>query len=127
MFFFLLRPFCLKTWSRLKCQTFLWEINQLLDKKARFACVRAALGWSALYHGSCIDPTNQSHILVLPPDLPFPITQITIQLLIKDVRLGHVWDLKFFGYGLKFKTWFRRSVSDQFKASLKLRTNLKPG
>ena len=37
-----------------------------------------------LYHGSCIDPTHQSHTLDLTPDLPFPITQLPIRLLIKD-------------------------------------------
>ena len=59
---------------------------EILDKKAHFARVLAALGWSALYHGSCIDPTNQSHTLNPPPDLPFPISKVTIQLLIKDMR-----------------------------------------
>ena len=32
----------------------------LLDKKARFARDRAARGWSLAYHGSCIDPMDQS-------------------------------------------------------------------
>ena len=41
-------------------------------------------GWSALYHESCIDPTNQSHILHPPLDPAFPITQITTRLLLKD-------------------------------------------
>ena len=39
---------------------------------------------TVLYHGSCIDPTHQSHTLDLTPDPPIPITQITIRLLIKD-------------------------------------------
>ena len=32
----------------------------VLDKKARFARDRAARGWSLAYHGSCIDPMDQS-------------------------------------------------------------------
>ena len=32
----------------------------ILDKKARFARDRAARGWSPAYHGSCIDPMDQS-------------------------------------------------------------------
>ena len=54
--------------------------EKILDKKARFARVRAALGWSGLYHGSCIDPTNQSHTLVSPLDLPsnYSIIRVTL-------------------------------------------------
>ena len=36
------------------------------------------------YHGASIDPTYQSHTLDPTPDLPFPISQVTIRLLIKD-------------------------------------------
>ena len=34
-----------------------------LDRKARFARVRAARGWSPLYQGSYIDPPHQFHPL----------------------------------------------------------------
>ena len=37
-----------------------------------------------LYHGSCIDLTHQSHTLDPTPGVPFPITHLPIQLLIKD-------------------------------------------
>ena len=40
------------------------------------------------YHGSCIDPTHKFHTLDPTPDLPFPITHITTQLLIKDTVIG---------------------------------------
>ena len=43
-----------------------------------------------LYHGSCIDPTHQSHALDLTPDLPFPITQGTIRLLVNDIDIDHM-------------------------------------
>ena len=36
------------------------------------------------YHGSCIGPTHQAHTLDLTPDLPFPRSNVPIQLLIKD-------------------------------------------
>ena len=39
---------------------------------------------SLAYQGSCIDPSHQSHTLDPIPDLSFPITHISIQLLIKD-------------------------------------------
>ena len=41
-----------------------------LANKARFARVRAARGWTALSHRSCIDPTYQSHTLDPPPEPP---------------------------------------------------------
>ena len=36
------------------------------------------------YQGSCIYPTHLTHTLDPTPDLPFPITDVTIRLLIKD-------------------------------------------
>ena len=45
---------------------------------------------TALYHGSCIDPTHLSHTLDPTPDDPFPITQLAIRLLIKDMLCGAV-------------------------------------
>ena len=38
------------------------------------------------YQGSCIDPTHQPNTLDPTPDLSFPITDITIRLLIKDAN-----------------------------------------
>ena len=55
-----------------------------LANKARFARVRAARGWTTLYHGSCIDPTHQSHTLDLTSEAPILRFPLAIQLLIKD-------------------------------------------
>ena len=39
---------------------------------------------TTLYHGSCIDPTHQFHTLDPTTQVPFPIPQVPIKLLIKD-------------------------------------------
>ena len=49
--------------------TAMLKLRELADK-ARFARVRAARRWSAAYHGSCIDPTYQSHTSDPPPEPP---------------------------------------------------------
>ena len=73
---------------------------------------------SPLYHGSCIDPIHLSHTLDLTPDLPFPITQLSIPLLIKDASsidatsskssmkhpLKNCWESA-------FHSWYRRNSS----------------
>ena len=58
-----------------------------LTYKARFAQVRAARGWTALSHRSCIDPTCQSHTLDPTPEVPFQRLSAAIRLLIKDKRI----------------------------------------
>ena len=45
--------------------------------------------WSGLYHGSCIDPTLQSHTLDLTSGLSFLRLVVPIQLLVKDTILSH--------------------------------------
>ena len=43
---------------------------------------------SPTYQGSCIDSSYLSHTLDLNPDLPFPISHVTIQLLVNDISSG---------------------------------------
>ena len=47
--------------------------------------LRSHPGRTPAYQGSCIDLTHQAHTLVLTPDLPFPISNVTIQLLNRDI------------------------------------------
>ena len=62
--------------------------NSKLDKKARFARDRAARGWSLAYHGSCIDPMDQSK--PLDPTLKVAGARRirTIRLLVNDVLVA---------------------------------------
>ena len=58
-----------------------------LDRKARFARVRAARGWNLPYQGSCIDPRDQSYPLDLTWEVPFLRLAVPCWLLIKDLGM----------------------------------------
>ena len=73
-----------------RCQTILASRPCFIiySTKARFACVRAACGWSLPYQGSCIDPMDQSHPLDPTLKARGASGTPTIRLLKKDLELN---------------------------------------
>ena len=69
----------------LVCGDWWWLITQQGQSRKRLLLAsRGHPARTPAYQGSCINPTYLPHTLDLTPDLPFSITHITTQLLIKD-------------------------------------------